>query len=67
MTLPVVANLGERDALPPVLGDDDARRAMWVRADSYADLVGWLRREYGGEVFAAHVRMLRDLLDPDAG
>ena len=46
----------------PVEGRDDARRAEWVRADSYAALVDDLAAEYGGVVFRAHRALLADLL-----
>lgn len=51
------------DGLLPLLGADDARRAEWVRADSYKRLERELKRRFNGRVFAAHVGMLKDLLD----
>ncbi|MEU7863859.1 NUDIX domain-containing protein [Nonomuraea sp. NPDC049141] len=48
--------------LPAVVGADDAKRAAWVRANSYADLVAQLKTSYDGQVFRGHVAMLRDLL-----
>lgn len=62
VTTPAVADLGTVDRLPAVVGADDARRAEWVRADSYAVLVAYLRTTYRGRVFRAHEGMLRDLL-----
>jgi 8-oxo-dGTP pyrophosphatase MutT (NUDIX family) len=56
-------DLGSLPAFPAVQGADDAARAAWVRADSYADLTGHLHAVYGGEVFAAHRQMLTDALD----
>ncbi|MDG9679030.1 NUDIX domain-containing protein [Micromonospora sp. DH14] len=47
--------------LPALVGADDARRAEWVPADSYAGLFAHLAATYGGEVFAAHRAILRDL------
>ncbi|MCX5066698.1 NUDIX domain-containing protein [Micromonospora lupini] len=49
---------------PLVVGSDDARRAAWIRAGSYTDLVTHLADTYGGQVFPAHCDMLRDQLDP---
>jgi len=48
--------------LPPIEGADDAKRAAWVRADTYDGLVDDLRHIYGGCVFAAHQELLADLL-----
>lgn len=62
VTVPALADLGSVRGLPPVEGADDAARAVWVRADSYAALVDYLAVMYGGRVFAAHVAMLQDLL-----
>lgn len=62
VTWPAVADLGEVAALPAVAGADDARRAEWVWADDYADLVAGLAQMYGGRVFAAHRDMLAELL-----
>jgi len=61
VTWPAVTDLGEVAELPPVAGADDARRAAWVRADSYEALLLYLA-EHGGAVFAAHREMLADLL-----
>jgi 8-oxo-dGTP pyrophosphatase MutT (NUDIX family) len=62
VTVPVHVDLGGRDALPNVTGADDARRAEWVPAETYAHLVDALRELYGGTLFAAHVDMLREFL-----
>lgn len=64
VTVPVRTHLGAvRHAdLPAVTGADDAKRAEWVRADTYAVLVGHLRATYQGGVFAAHESMLAELL-----
>lgn len=64
VTVPVTFDLGHMPhaELPAVLGADDAKRAVWVRAESYAALVSHLGAAYGGEVFRAHQAMLRDLL-----
>ncbi|MFY1686556.1 NUDIX domain-containing protein [Plantactinospora sp. WMMB782] len=68
VVIPVWTHLGTyyREYFPHVEGADDARRAAWVPADSYADLVWYLTGEYGGQVFAAHVPLLRELLDGTA-
>jgi 8-oxo-dGTP pyrophosphatase MutT (NUDIX family) len=66
VTIPVRIDLGDhgrRGPLPPVAGADDARRAAWVRADTYPFLESDLASLYGGEVFAAHRPMLREVLD----
>ncbi|MGI5288009.1 NUDIX domain-containing protein [Nonomuraea polychroma] len=64
VTVPVRTHLGTvvGAELPTVVGADDARRAEWVCAGTYAALVEYLRRVYGGRVFAAHEGMLADLL-----
>lgn len=46
----------------PLTGGDDARRAEWVRADTYAHLERDVRRRLRGRVFPAHVEMLREVL-----
>ena len=48
--------------LPAVDGRDDARRAEWLPAGSYAELSRAVRA-LGGTVFAAHVELLRFELD----
>jgi ADP-ribose pyrophosphatase len=60
--VPVRIDLGTRDTLTPVTGGDDARRAEWIPAETYAWLCDALTETYGGAVFAAHVAMLRDFL-----
>ncbi|MCA2227386.1 NUDIX domain-containing protein [Nonomuraea aurantiaca] len=64
VTVPVTFKLCALFAvdLPAVVGADDAKRAAWVRANSYTDLVAQLKTSYDGQVFRAHVAMLRDLL-----
>lgn len=62
VTVPVVIDLGCQDTLPELEAADDARRAEWIPADTYAHLVDALARDYGGQVFAAHVDMLRQFL-----
>jgi ADP-ribose pyrophosphatase len=62
VTVPVCIDLGTRDRLPLVTGGDDARRAQWVPADTYAVLCDALAKTYAGAVFAAHVDMLREFL-----
>ncbi|MER5320863.1 NUDIX domain-containing protein [Streptosporangium roseum] len=62
VTTPAVADLGEFVVLPAVVGADDARRAAWIWADRYADMVAHLEQQYGGRVFRAHEAMLADLL-----
>lgn len=60
VTVPHVAEL--HMATPPVVvARDDARRALWLPAGSWAQLESAVRAR-GGDVFAAHVPMLRDLL-----
>jgi len=53
---------GDDGDLPEVEGRDDARRAAWLRANDYAQLCDSLQA-YDGHVFAAHIDLLRDLLD----
>lgn len=43
-------------------GADDAARAAWIPADSYAALVAALNTQYGGTIFASHVDILRGSL-----
>lgn len=57
-----VTHLGRVESLPVVRGGSDAKRAAWVRADSYDVLTTDLTETYGGTVFRAHVRMLQDAL-----
>lgn len=63
VTIPVHFPLGNAAGLPPWLAaGDDATEALWVPADTYARVESVLRRQHGGEVFAAHRQMLRDFL-----
>ncbi len=62
VTIPVHIDLGDRSAMPRVLGGDDARRAEWVPAGTYEQLAAALGAYYSGRVFAAHVAMLGDFL-----
>ncbi|MFI6388687.1 NUDIX domain-containing protein [Nonomuraea sp. NPDC050540] len=64
VTVPVRFDLGavRSTDLPAVVGADDAKRARWVRANSYADLVNQLTTFYDGQVFRAHRPLLRDVL-----
>jgi len=62
VTVPVRATLGRVAELPAVIGQDDARRAAWVPADTYYRLVEHLLDTYVGEVFAAHRQLLADVL-----
>jgi ADP-ribose pyrophosphatase len=62
VTVPVHIDLGAVTDLPAVTGGDDARRAMWVPADSYQQLTDRLAAVWGGRVFAAHVPMLAEFL-----
>lgn len=50
-------DLGVLAERPAVTGTDDARRAAWVRADTYTDLTAQLRA-HDGTVFPAHHAML---------
>ncbi|MFI7632439.1 NUDIX domain-containing protein [Microbispora rosea] len=61
VTWPAVTDLGEVADLPAVQGADDARRAAWMRADTYPALLLYLA-EHGGDVFPAHREMLAELL-----
>lgn len=62
VTIPCAIDLGHCAALPWVAGRDDAARAEWVPAETYAHLVDALAGRYGGTVFAAHVPMLTEFL-----
>lgn len=62
VTTVCVAHLGRMETFPTVAGADDAKRAAWVRADSYTVLTTDLAETYGGTVFRAHARMLQDAL-----
>jgi 8-oxo-dGTP pyrophosphatase MutT (NUDIX family) len=63
VTIPVRMDLGGLPGLPFTAGGDDARRAEWIRAGTYDQLVIMLRQVYGGQVFAAHTGMLSRFLD----
>lgn len=62
VTVPVAVDLGETRDLPEVNGADDARRAEWIPAAAYLELVTALDCRYGGRVFAAHADMLQRFL-----
>lgn len=62
-TVPAVAWL-PRGSMPQVSGRDDARNAAWVAADSYDGLTAALS-SVGGQVFAAHVDLIREVLELD--
>ena len=62
VTAPCLLDLGVARRLPAVEGRDDAERAAWIPAGSYAQLVDDLAEAYEGRVFAAHVEMLREHL-----
>ena len=59
VTVLCVLDLGTLTVLPAVKGGDDAARAEWVYADSYAALTRDLAENYRGTVFRAHVDMLK--------
>lgn len=63
VTVLASTDLGAVNELPTVAGDDDAARAEWVRADTYAQLVDELHTRFNGTVFAAHRQMLAEALD----
>ncbi|MFI2366603.1 NUDIX domain-containing protein [Promicromonospora sp. NPDC019610] len=58
VTVPAVLAMW-RHTLPAVEGRDDARQAKWLPASSYAELTAAL----DGEIFPAHVALLREVLD----
>lgn len=64
VTVPALARLTAptRADFPTLTGADDARRAEWVPADTYAALVDHLAA-LGGTVFAAHRDLLADVLE----
>jgi ADP-ribose pyrophosphatase len=62
VTVPAFVRLHVNE-LPAIEGADDARRAEWVMADTYAGLVYDLETRFRGQVFRAHVELLRNLLD----
>ncbi|GAA0445271.1 hypothetical protein Acor_83430 [Acrocarpospora corrugata] len=65
VTVPARAdlNVSRRQDLPALVGADDAKRAAWVRADTYAALLADLDASYHGQVFTAHRGLLAELLD----
>lgn len=62
VTVPVHIDFRTVSAMPAVSGGDDARRAEWIRADTYDLLTAVLDCCYGGQVFAAHAGMLAEFL-----
>lgn len=62
VSTPHAADLGTWIQFPQVNGSDDAKRAAWVRACSYAELTRYIAATYSGEIFSAHVDLLRELL-----
>ena len=63
VTVPCEVDLGGVGELPAVKGADDARRAAWMPARDYDDLLDSLIIRYGrtgtATVFSAHQQMLR--------
>ncbi|MDA8372458.1 MAG: NUDIX domain-containing protein [Nocardiopsaceae bacterium] len=64
VTVPSVAVL-HTDTPPAVDGRDDAARAEWLPAGTYAELAAAVA-EAGGRIFGAHVDLLRFELSPTA-
>jgi ADP-ribose pyrophosphatase YjhB (NUDIX family) len=62
VTVLCVADLGTLGDPPHVAAGSDAKRAEWVAAASYSMLVASLYAGYDGQVFPAHVAMLRQAL-----
>ncbi|MDM4721336.1 NUDIX hydrolase [Micromonospora sp. WMMA1363] len=63
VTTPVRIDLGSGWLhLPDVTGQDDARRAAWLPADTYDCLLTHLDVLHGGQVFAAHRDLIADAL-----
>ncbi|MDP9850255.1 8-oxo-dGTP pyrophosphatase MutT (NUDIX family) [Streptosporangium lutulentum] len=64
VTVPSRLHLGttSRESFPPLVGADDAKRAEWVRADTYAVLAAYLEMTYQGRIFTAHQSMLETQL-----
>jgi ADP-ribose pyrophosphatase len=62
VTVPCRIYLGDFTDLPAVHGGDDAAHAAWIHADSYAELLGYLDEKFDGDVFPAHVDMLKEVL-----
>ncbi len=63
VTVPFIHHMGFVDGLPEVKAGSDARAVCWVRADSFADLIAHVEIGLGGVVFAAHVQMIRDVIE----
>ncbi len=63
VTSPFVHHMGVVDGLPLLRPGSDAADARWVRADTFVDVVGYVEVALGGDLFAAHVQMVRDVLD----
>lgn len=64
VTIPGVIYL-PNGQMPHVTGQDDAAAAAWVPADTYADLEASVTAVPGGQVFPAHVDLLREVLDAE--
>ncbi len=62
VTVPFVHRMGHVDGLPAVRAGSDARRAVWVRANTFTDITAEVA-VLGGRVFEAHVQMIRDVID----
>jgi 8-oxo-dGTP pyrophosphatase MutT (NUDIX family) len=63
VTVPSITTIHAATAgLPVPVGADDAELAMWVCADTYADLVHDVENTLHGTVFPAHREMLAELL-----
>ncbi len=59
VTVVCTTDLGTVERFPEVKGADDARRAAWVPADTYAALTSHLAETYDGQVFPAHAGILK--------
>lgn len=46
--------------LPKVKGQDDARNAVWVPANNYAELKAYIEGK-GGKIFLAHGNLLKEM------
>lgn len=63
VTTPAVTTLDASAGLPAVAGADDAKRAAWINATTYEDVVTCLATLYdGGQVFRAHRQLLQEAL-----
>ncbi len=62
VTVPFVHHMGYVEHLPALTARSDARDARWVRADTWTELAAHVDG-LGGDVFPAHVQMIRDVLD----